>query len=141
MEMSPINLAPIPQFGHFCCTSGAVWTHEHKKYWVKVPPFFYTNGASVPNWAWPLLEAEPPRLVVPGLFHDYLVRIGAEVHWESQDMAQPLTSDLAIEIMNDIMYWANVIREDRKLVCTALRVTAWFYWQNKKVDWSPIPTQ
>jgi hypothetical protein len=110
-----------------------VWTCD--TYWVKVPMYFTFDGASVPKWAWPLLDATPINLVVPGLFHDYLVRRGAEVHWNNPANARPLTVELAAEIMDDIMIDCKIDEEDRERILMALKWSAFFYWQKKPMEW------
>lgn len=135
--MSPVDLEVLPLEGLFCTLEQVAWAHE-KGYHVLVPCGFYFNGASVPKWCWPMLEASPPRLVIPGLIHDYLVREGAVVHWDASAVAEPLTADFAAEAMDDVMEWAEIDPDDREKIVMALKVTAAWYWQKKPVDWAPV---
>jgi len=135
--MSFVELRPLPKHGLFQIRQEALWSHDKKGYYVVIPYLFIFNGASVPKWCWPMLDASPPFLVVPGLVHDYLVRCKAEVHWYKGFSPRKLDADLAAEIMDDVMEWAGVTEDDRKKIVTALKVTAPFYWHNKPIDWDP----
>ena len=136
--ISRVRLEPLSMEGLFYLTADAVWSNVEEGYHVKIPAPFFFNGASVPKWAWPLLDASPTRLVVPGLVHDYLVRCDAKVQWQNPAATLPLTAELAAEIMDDVMIWAGVSAEDRERIGFALKIAAPWYWHKKSVDWRPV---
>src|SRR5690606_25441302 len=102
---------------------------------VKVPSGFWSDGASVPKWAWPMLDAGPLRLLVMGIAHDYAVRIGAVI--QRPGRAEPFTVDLATELAVEVARYHGADARDRWKIGAALSATAWTYWQRKPLDWRP----
>lgn len=136
--MTWTRLEPVPQRGLLRTTGTVLWDAVH--YRVYVPPGFYTDGASVPSWAWPLLGVGPVQMLVPGLIHDYCVRLNAVVEapdgagwWRTQPLRGP---DQAINIMDDVMEWCDIGPTDRLKVRAALDATDRFYWQKKEMSWT-----
>lgn len=133
--LSPIWIEPLPRLGLYKVFDSAIWQCE-KGYRVTLPVDFVCDGASVPKWAWPLLDSRPAHLLVPGLFHNYLVRKDAHIYWEP-GKERPLNPELAAEIMDDIMQWIGIPEGDREKIMTALKFAAFFYWHQLPVEWDP----
>jgi len=114
------------------------WRHERKGYSVMAPANFISDGSSVPNPGWTALKAKPTQMIIPGMLHDYTVRVGAEVIWDDPATARELDAELAIEIMDDVMEWNGICEWDRNCVAKALRLTVPLYWHHKPVMWDGL---
>lgn len=102
---------------------------------VLVPEGFWSDGASVPSWAWPLLEASPVRLMVMGIAHDYAVCRGAKI--QRPGVAEDFQVESATEFATAVAAYYGVSGLDQGKIKLALRAAAWSYWQRRDVLWTP----
>ena len=109
--------------------------HLDKGRWVSIPIGFISDGASVPNTAWPVLFSNALQLLVTGVGHDYSVRRGALIH--SSRRSEPFTKKTATEFAIAIAEFSKVNRWDRFWIARALNLTVPTYWQKKEIMWTP----
>lgn len=98
-----------------------------------VPRGFFSDGASVPDWAWIRLGAGFVELLPFGLLHDYLVREGATIRVAGEDVPVP-SCRWADTVMAEAMRTRSSTASDARLVRWALAIS-WGYWHAKPVDW------
>jgi len=131
--VSHCPLEPIPMLGLWRTTKplevyvGLIRIH--------IPQAFYSDLASVPNWAWPMLDCTPNDLSVAGLVHDYLSRKDARRYYITADIG--VTFEQATHTFNLIMEWSLISPRDRWKVISAVKLDPDSYWHQKAVDWRP----
>lgn len=137
-HFSWVMLEPLPQRGLWRTHDEIIWDCIERDYWLLIPPM-YSDLATVPKWVWPVLEAGPTQLALPGFVHDYLVRQGAKVIRHSTGESRPVASvEEATGIMDNVMEWSGVSRRDRWMIASALNtnVVSTGYWLHKPLEWA-----
>ncbi len=100
-----------------------------------VPPGFYSDGASVPSWAWALLRSGWVELLPFGLLHDYLYRKGAQVFLNGESFPVPGRSWADTTGVEALRTLGEGERKDARLVRPALWLAGSSRWQRRNVVW------
>ena len=137
MFVSQPKLEPVPQLGLWRSLALVViYVNSLKGDRLHIPYPFYSDLASVPNWAWPFLVCTPNHLSVAGYVHDYLCRTDAKLITHD-GYEESITFDRSLMIMNSVMVWSRVSEIDRWKVISALKHKPEDYWHLKPVSWRP----
>jgi hypothetical protein len=103
---------------------------------LKLPVGFFSDGASVPNILWGVLDATPVQLETMALFHDAAYRSDAE--WELLDgTRRPIVRSAADGMAEAIALWSGASWLDGQKIRYGLAVGGGASWQKKRLDWHP----
>lgn len=114
-----------------------VWADADEGVWFEVPVGFVFDGASVPNILYPVLDATPLDLIIPGACHDYLYRRDAKVIEVPGGQVRGIERDEADDVLRDVCKYVEVDWDDRQKIFFGVRAGGWASFQKKTVDWRP----
>lgn len=90
--------------------------------WIEIPAGFLFDGASVPNILYPLLDATPLDLIIPGALHDYAYRLDALQIGLDPKVIKGFTRDEADELLCDAAAFCGVSGSDQRKLYYGARV-------------------
>jgi len=130
-------LEPLPHLGLWRTPNQTILMELNDQEYLVIRHHFYSDLASVPNWAWPLLECTPNHLSIAGMTHDYLSRRDALIHHVTAPPL-PVTFDRSLTIFNDVMeQHGSISGSDRWKIISAVKAHRHTYWQKRDVAWRP----
>jgi hypothetical protein len=105
---------------------------------VRVPAGFVYDGASVPNWAWPMLVTVGPiELLLPGAVHDLPYRTDGLAFDRQTGREVRLTREEADDIIREAAMARGAHGADPGVIRYAVGVAGWASWEKKGVLWRP----
>ena len=114
-----------------------VWADPDAGIWFEVPVGFVFDGASVPNILYPVIDATPLDLIIPGACHDYLYRSDAKVIEVPGGGVRNVERDEADDVLRDVCKYVGVDWDDRQKIYFGVRAGGWASFQKKEVLWRP----
>lgn len=90
--------------------------------WIEIPAGFLFDGASVPNILYPVLDASPLDLIIPGALHDYAYRFDALQIRLDTSRILGFTRLEADELLRDVAEFCGVGASDRRKLYYGVRV-------------------
>ena len=99
---------------------------------IRFPPSIYSDGASVPNALFPMLECSAVKLLGPGILHDACYRIDAR--WsDGTEITRPEADDL----LRAVALESGVCELDAAKIRWATGVSGSKHWQKLRLGWVP----
>jgi len=139
MIVSWAKLTPYPKLGLWRTNETISLYFKHRAAHMYIPANFFTDLATVPNWAWQFLSCNPNHLAMMGLIHDYSCRLDAQIFAGDRSYSSAVLFDDSLMFANEVMLDANVSDEDRWKVVSALKFNPEKYWRKELVAWRPRP--
>lgn len=103
---------------------------------LHLPTGMRSDGASVPNALWGVLEATPIELLVPGIAHDGAYRIDARWTLPNGSQSAIRRSD-ADDLLRALVLWVGASDLDAAKVRWGVGVGAAGAWHQRTLDWRP----
>lgn len=130
------KLTPIPPLGVWR-TLESIHVEDERGRILPIGPDTYSDLASVPNWAWPVLDCNANNLAMAGLTHDVACRRDAFLVVRATGDVLPVTFEDSLYFMNAVMVLDGISPSDRWKIISALKVGPDDYWHKKDLAWRP----
>lgn len=113
-----------------------LWYRDQKRL-VIVKPGFVCDGASVPNLVWSFIDANAIDIMVAGILHDKLYRIGAQMLDIRTGQLRDFDKSDADKVLSKVAKLYGCDSGDARHIWAGVAAFGGSSWQRKDEGWRP----